>query len=127
MRTETDLVTLELLNGIIVGKYKEVYVDLNAAKSLLETRNQFTAQKSYPMALDCTSLKGIDKDARDFFGLPSGSDGLTATALVVRSMFSSFFVNFLIKVNLYKSSLPVRVFNNMDDALIWLEQYKNED
>lgn len=124
MKMETELVTLELSNGIIVGRYKEILVDLNAAKELLSTRNEFTSKKSYPMALDCTALKGVDKDARDFFALPLCSEGLTATALVVRSRFSSFFVNFLIKVNLYKSNLPIKMFNDMDEALKWLEKYK---
>lgn len=124
MKTETDFVTLELVNGIIVGKYNEVYVTIDVAKSLLETRNQFTIQKSYPMVIDCSLLKGVDKEARDFFALPSGSHGLTATALVVKSRFSAFFVNFLIKVNLHKSTLPIKVFNNQEEAIIWLEQYK---
>jgi hypothetical protein len=124
MKIDTELVTLELLNGIIVGRYKEILVDLSAAKELLNSRTQFTANKSYPMAIDCTLLKGVDKEARDFFALPSGSEGLTATALIVRSRFSSFFVNFLINVNLYKSNLPIRMFNEMDEALKWLEKYK---
>jgi hypothetical protein len=124
MITESDYIKFELINNILVGKYDEVFVNIDIAKSVLETRNKFTIQQSYPMVVDCSLLKGIDKDARDFFALPGGSDGLTATALVVKSRFNTFFVNFLIKVNLYKSKLPIKVFNNQEEAIIWLEQYK---
>lgn len=124
MKTETDYVTLELINGIIVGKYKDVFVTLDVAKEVLKTRNIYTSEKAYPMVVDCSLLRGVDKEARDFFDLPEGSAGLKATALVVKSRFNAFFVNFLIKVNLTKSPLPVKLFYNMDEANQWLEQYK---
>lgn len=124
MKTETNYVTLELINGIIVGKYNEVFVTLEIAKEVLNTRNSYTAEKSYPMVVDCSLLKGVDQEARDFFSQKEGSLGLTASALVVKSRFNAFFVNFLIKVNLHKTNLPVKMFYDLDDAINWLEQYK---
>lgn len=124
MSNEREYINFELSNGILIGKYEEVFVNIEIAKSVLATRNRYTKESAYPMVVDCSLLKGVDKEARDFFALPSGSDGLLATALLVKSRFDSSFVNFLIKVNLYKSSLPIKVFNNMNDALNWLQQYK---
>jgi hypothetical protein len=124
MKSESKYVDIELYQGIIIAKYKPIYIDINIAKSVMITRNEFTDSHSYPMLLDCSSLKGIDKESRDFFSLPNGSNGLKATAMIVKSRLDSFFVNFLLKVNLYKSELPIKVFNNYEDALKWLENYK---
>jgi hypothetical protein len=124
MKSESKYVDIELYQGIIIAKYKPIYIDINISKSVMITRNEFTDSHSYPMLLDCSSLKGIDKESRDFFSLPNGSYGLKATAMIVKSRLDSFFVNFLLKVNLYKSELPIKVFNNYEDALKWLENYK---
>lgn len=124
MKTETNYVTLELINGIIVAKYNEVFVTLEIAKEVLNTRSSFTEERSYPMVVDCSLLKGVDKEARDFFSHKEGSQGLKASALVVKSRFNAFFVNFLIKVNLHKTDLPVKMFYDVDDAIHWLEQYR---
>ncbi len=124
MKNESEYVDIELYQGIIIAKYKPIYIDINIAKSVMITRNALTEHHSYPMLLDCSSLKGIDKESRDFFSLPHGSKGLKATAMIVKSRLDSFFVNFLLKVNLYKSELPIKVFNNYEDALKWLENYK---
>ena len=78
MKTETDFVTIEVVNGIIVGKYRDIFVTLEVAKSVLEARNKYTTEHAYPMVVDCSLLKGVNKDARDFFSLPSGSAGLKA-------------------------------------------------
>lgn len=124
MKSETEYVEIDLNQGIIIAKYKPIYIDIDIAKSVMITRNNFTKNNSYPMLLDCSCLKGIDKESRDFFSLPNGSEGLKATAMIVKSRLDSFFVNFLLKVNLYKSELPIKVFNNYEDALKWLENYK---
>jgi hypothetical protein len=124
MKIENDFVTIELINGIIVGKYRDIFVTLEVAKSVLEARNEYTAKQAYPMVVDCSLLKGVDKSARDFFSLPSGSEGLKASAMVVKSRFNAFFVNFLLNVNLQKQSIPVKVFYNLEEAILWLEQYK---
>ncbi len=124
MKAETEYVNIELNQGVIIAKYKSIYIDIEIAKSVMDTRGDFTKSNSYPMLLDCSCLKGIDKESRDYFALPNGSVGLKATAMIVKSRLDTFFVNFLLRVNLYKSNLPIKVFNNYDDAMKWLENYK---
>lgn len=124
MKTESEFVDIEIKDGIIFAKYKPVYINIDIAKSVLKSREEITINNEYPMLLDCSCLKGIDKESRDFFSLPQGREGLKATAMIVKSRLDSFFVNFLLKVNLYKSELPIKVFNNYEDATKWLENYK---
>jgi hypothetical protein len=124
MKTETEYVDIELNDGIITAKYKPIFINIDIAKKVMTTRGDFTKNNSYPMLLDCSLLQGIDKESRDFFALPSGSEGLKATAMIVKSRLDTFFVNFLLRVNLYKSNLPIKVFNNYDEAIAWLEKYK---
>lgn len=124
MEAENDFIKFELVNNIIIAKYKPIFINIDIAKEVLLTRENFTLNNSYPMLLDCSLLQGIDKESRDFFALPSGSEGLKATAMIVKSRLDTFFVNFLLRVNLYKSNLPIKVFNNYEEAIAWLEQYK---
>ena len=122
--TETKYVKIELLNGILEAEYKPVYINIDVAKDVLITRNIFTKGNSLPMLLDGIGIKGIDKEARDFFSQPEGSRGLTATAILVKSRLDTFFANFLIKVNISKPIIPIKLFTDRKEALIWLEQYK---
>lgn len=124
METEDQYIHFELKDDIIFAKYNSIFINISVAKSVLKIREKITKTNSYPMLLDCSCLKGIDKESRDFFSLPDSSDGLKATAMIVKSRLDSFFVNFLLKVNLYKSELPIKVFNNYEDAVKWLENYK---
>lgn len=124
MKRETEYVKIELINGIIEAAYKPIYINVEAAQSVLETRGEFTVSQSYPMLLDGVGLLGINKDARDLFSEPIGTLGLTATAIVVKSRLDTFLANFFIKVNVHKSPIPLKLFTDKKEALDWLEQYK---
>lgn len=119
-----EYVKIELINGVLEAEYQPIYIDLDVAKKVLVFRNQFTKQRPLPMLLNGIGIKGIDKEARDFFSEPTGSEGLTATAILVNSRLDTFFANFLIKVNISKSSIPLKLFTNKTEALRWLENYK---
>lgn len=124
MKKETDFIKVELINGIVEATYKPIFIDINTAKEVLKTRQEVTLGNKYPMLLNGIGIKGIDKEARDFFSEPQGSEGLTATALLVNSRLDTFFANFLIKVNISKSNIPLKLFTNKAEALKWLENYK---
>lgn len=121
---DNEYVKIELVNGVIEAEYKPIYIDLEVAKKVLTFRNQFTQGKNLPMLLNGIGVKGIDKEARDFFSEPQGSSGLTATAILVNSRLDTFFANFLIKVNISKSNIPLKLFTEKAEALKWLENYK---
>lgn len=124
MKSENDYIKIELINGIVEATYKPIYIDLDIAKEVLKTRQEVTLDGKYPMLLNGIGVKGIDKEARDFFSEPQGSLGLTATAILVNSRLDTFFANFLIKVNISKSNIPLKLFTEKSEALKWLENYK---
>lgn len=121
---DNNYVKIELVNGILEAEYKPIFIDIDIAKEVLVARNQFTKNGALPMLLNGIGVKGIDKEARDFFSEPQGSEGLTATAILVNSRLDTFFANFLIKVNISKSNIPLKLFTNKSEALKWLENYK---
>lgn len=124
MKKETDFIKVELINGIVEATYKPIFIDINTAREVLKTRQEVTLGNKYPMLLNGIGIKGIDKESRDFFSEPQGSEGLTATAILVNSRLDTFFANFLIKVNISKSNIPLKLFTNKAEALKWLELYK---
>lgn len=114
-----------LENGIVFGIYKgDLFIDLGAAKQVVTDRKLASNNEAKPMFVDATSVKGVSKEARDYFGSQEGSELLTASALYTNSKLSAFLANFLIKVNLHKSSVPVRLFTDKEKAIKWLENYK---
>lgn len=121
---ETQYVKIEVVNGIIEAEYKPIYINLDVAKDVLETRKKFTSEKKLPMLLNGIGILGVDKAARDFFSEPAGIEGLTAAALIVKSRLDTFFANFLIRVNISKSQIPIKLFTDKQEAIQWLEQYK---
>ncbi len=124
MTLDNEYVKINLVNGILEAEYKPIYIDINVAKEVLVARNKFTSNNALPMLLNGIGIKGINKEARDFFSEPQGSEGLTATAILVNSRLDTFFANFLIKVNISKSNIPLKLFTNKAEALKWLENYK---
>jgi hypothetical protein len=121
---KSEYVKIELVNGIIEAEYQPIFINIKIANDVLKSRTLFTTDKPRPMLLDGVRIKGIDKESRDFFSKPEASAGLTATAILVKSRLDKFFANFLIRVNISKASIPIRLFTAKQEALDWLEQYK---
>lgn len=114
-----------LENGIVFGIYKgDLFLDLDAAKQVVLDRKTVSSYEAKPMLVDATSIKGVSKEARDYFGSEEGSELLRASAIYTNSKLSAFLANFLIKVNLHKTSVPVRLFTDKEKAIKWLENYR---
>ena len=124
MTIDTKYIKMTLDNGFLIAEYKPLFITIEVSKSVLETRMEFTKNAKLPLLLNCKNVKGVDKESRDFFGKPSGSEGLTATAIVIESKLQVFMANFLLKVNFNKTALPIKLFTSEKEAIKWLENYK---
>ncbi len=122
---DTPYVYMELEDGIMVGYYKSnIRITLEKAKAIVAERNAFFSYRSYPALIYDNGVRSMDKDARDFFASVEGSVGISAAALVLKSSFSVFLGNFLLKIS--KPVIPAKIFTNKEKALIWLQQFKQE-
>ena len=119
---ETDYVQLKLCDGIIYITYKKgVTINLSVAKEIVKTRIEFTSNLVFPMLLFDEGVKSIDKEARDFFSSKEGIAKLSACAMVLKSVYSTFLGNFLIKIT--NPPIPVKIFTEEKKAKEWIAQY----
>ncbi|TNE54363.1 MAG: hypothetical protein EP338_07705 [Bacteroidetes bacterium] len=114
----------EVIDNVILASYhSNLYISLEVARKSVVERLEFTGDQVVPLLVDGTEVKGISKEARDYFGSEEGSQGLSASAIYTTSKLSAFLANFLIKVNLSKTLIPVRLFTDKSKAIEWLKDY----
>ena len=112
-------------NEIIYGVFKEdLFLDLTAAQQIVKDRKEVSNFNSMLMFVDVSSVKEVSKEARDYFGSEVGSELLKASAIYTNSKLAAFLANFLVKVNLHKSTIPIKLFTDKTKALNWLENYR---
>lgn len=119
---ENEYVHLELNNGIIIGTYKSNIITLNAAIEVVALRKKMSGNKSFPTLIKDYSVIRIEKKAREYFASDVGSQGIESVAVLTDSIYKSALMNFFIKV--LPPKMPVKLFNNEKEALLWLNQLK---
>lgn len=103
--------------GVLVGQYtKGTEIDLEYAKKAVKMRKKFSNFHEFPVPADARSVKSVTKEARDYFSSEEGQELIVAAAIMSDSVFPMYLANFLIKVNLVKSSIPIKLFTNKSDA-----------
>lgn len=119
---DTPYVFLEIKEGIVSGFYKtDLMIDLLVAKQVVQQRKEFFNNNDYPVMIFDNGVRGMNKEARDYFSSAEGSAGIKAAALILKFSFSKMFGNFLLKIN--KPIIPVKIFNDEKKARIWLQQF----
>jgi len=84
----------------------------------------FHRDKKYPILVDATQIKSIDKEARDFFSLQNRPSPVNAIAIIIGSPISRVIGNFFIGLN--KSRVPNKLFTAEKPAIEWLSNYMEE-
>jgi len=121
----SDIVKLYFEDGVIVGEFaKDLHVTDKVAKRIVKARKEMSNYEPCLILVDVTSVKSVTKSGRDYFGSPEGSDLLIASAIYSNNRLSNFLANFLIKVNLIKSRIKVKLFDDRAKAMKWLSSFK---
>jgi hypothetical protein len=119
---DSPYIHLKIKDGILIGTYKkDLKINLDIAREIVNTRLTFTDQKNLPAIIFNQGVISMDKAAREFLSSSEGIKGLKAAAIIVDSPFSSFLGNFFLTVN--KTALPVKLFSNAQRALKWLQMF----
>lgn len=124
-RIENEYATIYIEDEIVKGALKKnVFIDLIGAKEIVSDRKKISNNENVCIFLDASEVKGITKDARDYFGSSAGTELIKASAIYTNSKLSTFLANFLMKVNLVHTNIPVKLFTDKEKAIAWLNKYK---
>ena len=118
---EDELCRIWIEKGIVYAVYKTKTIDINIAKNMLHQRFNICNGKVYPLLADITQLNSINKEARDYLG-DEGVKLLNANAILIKSSVNRIIGNFYL--NITKPKIPTKLFTNKEEALIWLQQFK---
>jgi hypothetical protein len=121
---ETQDVFFSIEDGVLFCSCKkQIKIDLDAAKRIIEDRVAFTEGKSYPIVMDFTNLHSVSKEAREYFNAPDGGlKGLLAGAFLSNSLVTTLIVNLYLKIN--QPILPAKFFTKKEEAITWLKSLK---
>jgi hypothetical protein len=121
-RWETRFAIAEIKDEILFITYKKgISITLDDAKEMIKNRLLFTGNVPYPMLVQDEGISFIAKEARDFMS-NEGTEGVIAGAFVLKSVYSTFLINFYLSVT--RPKIPSRMFTDPVKALEWLVQYK---
>ena len=124
---KTAYANLKEFEWIFYVEYTCKNIDLTIAQKLVEERLEITNNISSYIFVDGTKVISIDKKARDFFGSENGTHLIGGMAIYSNSKLSSFLANFLVKVNLVKYNIPIKIFNDQIAAVLWLKEIKSKN
>lgn len=121
---ETENIKFEMVDNILIATYKAgINVTIDIAKEVVKKRLEFTEGKSLPNLVYNGGVVSMDKAARDFFATSEGTQGVSAGAIILDSVFTSFLGNFFLKVS--KPPIPAKLFTDEKKAIEWLRRYLN--
>lgn len=122
-KQETEYAKFEFKDGIIFIYYKSIVFDLEVAKQAVRIRKEISDYTTCPMLVDARNLKELTKEARDYLGSETGTELLKANAVLIKSAFTAYLVNFTIKVNFKKATVPIKMYDDEEKALDWLRTF----
>jgi len=99
-----------------------IHLDLETARNYVEQRLLYSEGTSYPVCINMTKVKSVDREARAYLA-KEGAALITAGALITNSPLSNFIANIFLSLN--KPTTPSRLFTNEKDACDWLKNYIN--
>lgn len=126
---ETQVIFFKTAAGIIYWDNNrhlvEIIYDQNAEIKVADTREllnnleKFSSDK-VKLLSDIRQVNSVSKEARVFCSSPEFSKKIQATAVIVDGIHTRLMVNFFINFN--KPTFPLKVFNNHEEAITWLDQ-----
>lgn len=120
---ENKKISIELLNGILVGTYLCEIVDLEAAKSAVNFRLKNFGHKEFPLLIYSNKIKHLTKEARDYLASKEGCQKIKSCAIITNSIVTRVIANFFLQIN--KPIVPTKLFTDEKNAIKWLTKNKN--
>ena len=115
---QAGVLELYFEDGLIMSLEQAISYN-EAIKKMTAARNQ-----NIFVYIDGANLKGLSKEARQYFSQASTSRS-RACALLVGNGISRVLGNFLVGFN--RPQTPTRLFTHKEKALAWLAEWQNKD
>ncbi|MBJ7881618.1 DUF7793 family protein [Gelidibacter salicanalis] len=121
MTYENEYATYQIIEGILHVKYKNIAVDLPEAVYIVKDRLDLQEGQFMPVLCDIRDIKEINKAARIYLSI-EGSAFIKAVAFIVESPVSEMLSQFYLRTS--KPTIPTEAFDNIHDALVYLNAYR---
>jgi hypothetical protein len=124
-KTENDFCRMEIHNGIMHSYYKkDVVIDKKGAELIVEDRLKLIGERNLPVLVYDEGTREVKRDARVYLSSEAGMKGITAGAFIITNPVTKMVVQFWLALNANNSKFPIKTFSTADEALKWLESYK---
>ena len=120
-----DTVKFDFIDGILECELQADEIDLNVAHAIVDGRKRRYNDQQLRCLIDVERVKNIDKDARDYLASSSATSGVVCAALYFSKPTLRVMANFFLHFS--KPKIPIRAFNNKEDARKWLRSRGAED
>ena len=97
-----------------------VEIDLDYAKSMVKDRLILIQGNDVLSLADASSIRKINKEARDYFSSDQARKGVLAMAFVSDNPMTNMIANFFIAMNISRTKFPTKLFSQKRDAEKWL-------
>jgi hypothetical protein len=108
-------------NQIIFCAFKFPEINLHIAEACVELRLKAVNGTAYPTFVDTGNIKGVTKEARDYFASKEAIQYIKAAALLAPSFVTKMMGTFFLTFN--RPAVPIRLFTDRQEAIKWLEKY----
>ena len=114
----------EIRDGILfIERLKRAHFTIENFKLITEDRLTYTQGESYPVIIYGKDMMSMDKAAREYMS-SEGCVSKLSRAFVVEKSQGKLQLNFFI--NTYQQPTPVEIFDDMDAAIEWSKQFRQQ-
>jgi len=113
-------------NQIVFGECLDMIHSEEKAKENIDAyervRDRLGKEKTRVL-IDMREIKGVSRDAREYYANERTASIQRATALVIKSPLSRVIANFFMGLN--RPLTPTRMFTDVDEAIEWLQSFSD--
>jgi len=125
MKTKTvddvGVISIDESGIVLVSHFPEVHITGEEARRLLEATSAITEGRSVPILVDSTSVRSMDREAREVLSGRDTARNVLAVAILVSTQVSKVIASFFIKLG--RPAYPVGVFTSQESARTWLSGF----
>ena len=124
--TSTQKLYWDEENQIVFGECLDMFHSEEKAKENIDAyervRDRLGKEKTRVL-VDMRAIKGVSRDAREYYANERTASIQRATALVIESPVSRVIANFFMGLN--RPLTPTRMFTDVDEAIEWLQSFSD--
>jgi len=123
---QTQFITMSIEEGVLICSYaKDLVVNFEIAKAIVETRREYTEGKVYPILIDMRNIKNVETKAMKYWASKEAYDNISRVAIYSNgNLISKIMINMWFKID--KPFKPTKFFKNVGSAKLYLKSiHKN--